>query len=505
MLAGAGPAAILRGLMHRILELPTWLVSLVLLALAVVWFFGWRKSSVQKERELAPFAGVFALAAIGLPIFTRTLTLPTYGFCMGLGCLALATLTIYWARREGLLSMEHTIEALLITGVCGLIGARGVFLIEAWDTHFADKPPAMAVSLLEAPAQGDSLTLATNTGEPFTVTFSGEEDTLQELQTRLEEAGRTHDLLVELKTTQHRGDEGILTFERGLLLKTGARGSQAVLKVIGGSAARKLGLAPRSYTKGVDVPFATIFNLRMGGLTYFGSVIGVLLSAAIYLRFRKVSYLRMLDLVGPALPLGLFFGRLGCLANGCCWGREAGPNALYTVQFPPWSPAWSQFAREKLSLNFDPELAKQHLTPAMQDALGPLCEATPAVHATQLYEGITVFVIFLLALAFRRFLQARVGQTFAFVVLLQAPVRFVVEHFRRDHEVFFPVAGYPLTESQTVALVMFAIALPAMVYLSKRGRPLSEARAEEAAARAAAEEAAQVEEASAAEASPGAE
>lgn len=470
--------------MHRILELPTWLVSLALMALAVVWFFGWRKSNVQKERELAPFAGVFALGALGLPIFTRTLTLPTYGFCMGMGCLALATLTIYWARRERLLSMEHTIEALLITGVCGLIGARSVFLIEAWDTHFADKPPAMAVSLLQPPAQGDTLTLATHQGEPFTVTFSGEEDTLGELQTRLEQAGASHDLRVELKTTQHRGDEGLLTFERGLLLKTGARGEAALLRVVGGSAARKLGLAPRSYTKGVHVPLSTIFNLRMGGLTYFGSVIGVLLSAAIYLRIRKVSYLRMLDLVGPALPLGLFFGRLGCLANGCCWGREAGPGALYTVQFPPWSPAWSQFAREKLSLNFDPKLAEQELTPRMQELLGPLCEATPPVHATQLYEGLTVLLIFLLALAYRRHLQTRVGQTFAFVVLLQAPVRFVVEHFRRDHEVFFPLAGYPLTESQTVALVMFSIALPAMIYLSTRGRLVSDARAAEEATRA---------------------
>ena len=60
------------------------------------------------------------------------------------------------------------------------------------------------------------------------------------------------------------------------------------------------------------------------------------------------------------------------------------------------------------------------------------------------------------------------------VVLLQAPVRFVVEHFRRDHEVFFQVAGYPLTESQIVALSMFTLAVPAMAYLSLKGQRLAE-------------------------------
>ncbi|MGE0710850.1 MAG: prolipoprotein diacylglyceryl transferase [Planctomycetota bacterium] len=489
--------------MHRFFEIPGQLVGLALLLLGGLWAWGWRRSADPEERKLASFGGV--LAAGGLVLLTGiagTLRWPAYGLCMAAGCLALAALSIHWARQQKLIGMEQMLEVLLVTGVCGLLGARTVFLIEEWDTHFGDRAPTLAVGLLAPLAKGDTLQLQTHTAAPFEIAFQGDETTLGRLKERLEAGGAAHDLLVSLRTTQHRGDERIEVTERGLLLRTQRRGTEAVLRVVGGSAAPKLGLIPRTYTKGVAIPLSAIFDLREGGLTYFGSVIGVLISAALYLRWRKISLLRMLDLVAPALPLGLFFGRLGCLTNGCCWGREAGANALLSVRFPPWSPAWSQFAAERTTCADDqvlmaltrlasqapagtsydqlvsrlgeanPELVSQ--AHALAPRLGTLLEGTPPVHATQLYEGLTVLLIFFLVLAYRRWLQRRVGQAFALVVLLQAPVRFVVEHFRRDHEVFFRVAGYPLTESQTVALVMFAAAVPAMLYFSRQGRLISE-------------------------------
>jgi len=424
---------------------------------------------------MAPFGGLFGLVGLVLLLgVVETIKWKTYGFLMASGCLAVAVFSIHWARQTKLMSVERMLEMLLITGLCGLFGARAVFLIETWDTRFADRPPIVAgAGIEESLAKGDTLVLTTHDEEPFTVTFEGDETTLTKVKERLEGAGASHDLVVGIETTQHRADEGIVVTERGFLLKTGRTGEQARLGVVGGSALEKLGL-PRGLTQGVTVPWQEMLNIRAGGLTYFGSVIGVLLSAAIYLRIRKVSMLRMLDLVAPTLPLGLFFGRLGCLAHGCCWGREAGPNALLSVELQPWTPGWAQFASEKLSCNYDRMLNEQHLDAVMSAKLGPLVTSTPSLHATQLYEGLTVLLIFFLAWAYRSKLQTRVGQAFAAVVLMQAPVRFVVEHFRRDHEVFFQVAGYPLTESQIVALSMFALAVPAMAYLSLKGLRLTE-------------------------------
>lgn len=464
--------------MHPSLEIPGRLVGLILLALGVVWFLGWRRAKDPKEQQMAPFGGLFGLVGIVLLAgVVETIKWKTYGFLMASGCLAVAVFSIHWARQTKLMSVERMLEMLLITGLCGLFGARAVFLIETWDTRFADRPPIVAGAGIVAPlSAGDTLQLTTHDEAPFRVTFTGQETSLSAVKERLESQGASHDLQVRIETTQHRADEGIVVTERGFLLQTGRTGEQARLGVLGGSAQEKLGL-PRGLTQGVTVPWQEAFNIRAGGLTYFGSVIGVLLSAAIYLRIRKVSMLRMLDLVAPTLPLGLFFGRLGCLAHGCCWGREAGPNALLSVELQPWTPAWAQFASEKLSCNYDRMLNEQHLDAVMSAKLGPLVTSTPSLHATQLYEGLTVLLIFFLAWAYRSKLQTRVGQAFAVVVLMQAPVRFVVEHFRRDHEVFFTVLGYPLTESQIVALTMFTIALPAMVYLSRKGQLLSELKA----------------------------
>lgn len=469
--------------MHPSLEIPGRLVGVVLLLLGLVWFFGWRRSNDAKEQQMSPFGGLFGLVGIGLIVGDLSGLIPvvawkSYGFLMASGCLAVAVFSIHWARKTKLMSVEHMLEMLLITGLCGLLGARLVFLVETWDTRFADRPPIMAAAgILKPLAKGDTLELTTHDEAPFTVTFAGDETSLTKVKEQIEAASASHDLRVGIVTTQHRGEEGVLVIERGLHLKTGRAGTQARLGVLSGEAVAKLGLS-RGVTQGVTVPFSEVFNLRAGGLTYFGSVIGVLLSVVIYLRFRKVSLLRMLDLVAPTLPLGLFFGRLGCLAHGCCWGREAGEGALLTVELQPWTPAWAQFASEKLTCNYDRMLnepaAFSTLPAEVSEALGPLVTSTPTLHATQLYEGLTVLLIFFLAIAYRHWLQRRVGQAFVAVVLMQAPVRLVVEHFRRDHEVFFQLGGYAFTESQIVAITMFSIAVPAMAYLSLKGRLLSD-------------------------------
>lgn len=458
--------------MHPILQVSGQLVGVVLILLAVAWFFGWRRSADERERQMAPFGGVLGLAGVVLLTgVAGTITWPTYGFFMGCGCLALTVVTVYWARKRQIMSVDQVLEMLLLTGICGLIGARAVFLVETWDEHFADQPATVFVGQIkEAMEPGDTLRLASNGAPAFEVTFQGGEASFAALEAPLAAAGALNDFETQILTTQHRGNEQIEVTPRALLLRTKRRGPEASLRVSGGSATSKLSIG---YADGVAVPWTKIFDLRGGGLTYFGSVIGVLLSAAIYLRRRKISLIKTLDLVAPGLPLGLFFGRLGCLSYGCCWGRVAGENALYTLSFPRWSPAWGQFAAEQLPSTFDHLLADKTADPAvLTKLLGPLADGTPPLHATQLYEGLTVLLIAVIVFAYRAWLQRRVGQAFALVVVLQAPTRFVVEHFRRDHEVFFTLAGYPFTESQLVAVLMLALGVPGLIYLSLRGEPL---------------------------------
>ena len=75
-----------------------------------------------------------------------------------------------------------------------------------------------------------------------------------------------------------------------------------------------------------------IFRIWEGGMMYFGGFIGGFLAGTLYLKKLGLSILKICDLVAPALGLGLFFTRLGCFLNGCCFGTPS--NLPWAVQFP---------------------------------------------------------------------------------------------------------------------------------------------------------------------------
>ncbi len=453
--------------------------GVVLLLLALAWWVFWsrRPDAERGRRALAALAlapGLFLLVGG----FEATLRWPVYGLMMALGTVAALALAMRMAAQRGV-SPELVVELAIVGLVCGLLGARAVYLVEQWDAMFADRPPLLAGRGPEpgAPlAPGDALLLRTHAGEAA-VRFAGDERDLAAVVAAIGAQAGGVDVVAAVVRVGRRGTDGLVVTERGLTLSTGRRGADALLEVSGGPAAPKLGLA-RAATRGVDRPWVRVLDLRLGGLTYFGSVFGVLLGWAFWLRRRRARPLAVFDAVCPVLPLGLFFGRLGCLARGCCFGREVDGFALFTVEYPPWSLPWMQMAGERLTCDFDGLLRRRELTAEMLERLGPLAQGTPPVHAAQLYEGLGVLVVFALVLVYRARWATREGQCFALLFLLQAPLRFVVEHVRRDHDVFFPLGGYPFTESQLVAIGLSVAALPAFVWLSRHGRPLGAAPVE---------------------------
>ena len=105
-------------------------------------------------------------------------------------------------------------------------------------------------------------------------------------------------------------------------------------------------------------PLWAVINITAGGLEYYGGLLGALLGTWVYLRFfarfravgddlkerphRRASVRLYLDILAPAVMLGLAFGRMGCFLNGCCWGgtclhEEQGRQAAvlpWAVTFP---------------------------------------------------------------------------------------------------------------------------------------------------------------------------
>jgi phosphatidylglycerol:prolipoprotein diacylglycerol transferase len=75
-----------------------------------------------------------------------------------------------------------------------------------------------------------------------------------------------------------------------------------------------------------------IFRIWEGGMMFFGGFIGGFLVSMLYLNKEKISILKMGDIISPAIALGLFFTRIGCFLNGCCFGI---PSSLpWAIKFP---------------------------------------------------------------------------------------------------------------------------------------------------------------------------
>ena len=74
-----------------------------------------------------------------------------------------------------------------------------------------------------------------------------------------------------------------------------------------------------------------------GGLVIYGAFLGAMVAFAIYVWRRKLPGLAVADLIAPGMLVGLAFGRIGCLLNGCCYGGET--NLPWAVTFPQESGA----------------------------------------------------------------------------------------------------------------------------------------------------------------------
>jgi prolipoprotein diacylglyceryltransferase len=84
----------------------------------------------------------------------------------------------------------------------------------------------------------------------------------------------------------------------------------------------------------VDLP--AILALWQGGLVGWAGLIGAPIGLALYCRAARAPFWRMADAL--ALPAGLilFSSWLGCLQDGCAYGRAA-DEAVWAVNAPDWT------------------------------------------------------------------------------------------------------------------------------------------------------------------------
>jgi phosphatidylglycerol:prolipoprotein diacylglycerol transferase len=159
-------------------------------------------------------------------------------------------------------------------------------------------------------------------------------------------------------------------------------------------------------------------HLWEGGLVYYGGFLAAVGVVVLFARRQGWNFWTVGDLFAPGLALGHFFGRLGCLAAGCCYGKLCSTlSHLWCLTFPRDSVAFDEL---------------QSLGEVAPDSL-----ITPPLHGTQLYEAFGELAIFGLLLLLRRRQFERSARPGALVLgyaALYATLRFTVELFRGDGE-----------------------------------------------------------------------
>jgi phosphatidylglycerol:prolipoprotein diacylglycerol transferase len=78
--------------------------------------------------------------------------------------------------------------------------------------------------------------------------------------------------------------------------------------------------------------------LWRGGMSFHGGLLGVVAALFWFAHLRRRPVLSVSDAVAPAIPIGLFFGRIANFINGELYGRIADADLPWAMAFPGGGP-----------------------------------------------------------------------------------------------------------------------------------------------------------------------
>jgi len=178
-------------------------------------------------------------------------------------------------------------------------------------------------------------------------------------------------------------------------------------------------------------PLTEALAVWKGGLVFYGGLILATLTALWRIKAMTLPLWTITDCLAPGIALGHAFGRVGCLLNGCCFGR---PTSLpWGIHFPGSHPT-----------------------------------AAAAVHPAQVYESLLNLVFFgALMWGFGR--RKFPGQIFSIYLIGYALLRAFTEWFRGDYDfISRPTAG-AFTPGQSTSLLILAAGIA--LFFTLRPKP----------------------------------
>lgn len=191
-----------------------------------------------------------------------------------------------------------------------------------------------------------------------------------------------------------------------------------------------------------------IFRIWEGGFVFYGGFIGALIYSVIYCRIHGRDFFVVADTLIPYVALGHFFGRIGCVAAGCCWGIEASPDFLLAIQYPDGALAHSSMERNGI--------------------IGHGSAFTPHVHPVQFYESMGELSIYFLLL-FVRSIKRFHGQVLLTYLFTYSILRSSLEFLRGDKERGeYLILGLKMSTSQIISVCIATVAITLLIVLVRR-------------------------------------
>ncbi len=181
-----------------------------------------------------------------------------------------------------------------------------------------------------------------------------------------------------------------------------------------------------------------ILYIWEGGLAIYGGVIGGVIAAIIFYRWRRIAIGEIMDVAAPGLIIGQAIGRWGNYMN-----QEAFGSAVKNV-----SQQWFPYA----------VYIEQNKT------IDGVFYAAGWYHATFFYESMWNLLVFAVLMLVRKKIKVR-GGIFALYVTLYGLGRFWIEQLRTDSLMW---NGYRVSEALSELLFFGGIVYLLYMYFSKR-------------------------------------
>jgi len=187
--------------------------------------------------------------------------------------------------------------------------------------------------------------------------------------------------------------------------------------------------------RGNPLQLLSLDFLRSGGV-FYGGLLGAVIAGYLLMKRYQLPWWKTADACAPGIAIGNFFGRQGCFAAGCCWGK---PTTL------PWGVKFSELGHQITGVPDDTYL-----------------------HPTQLYESFTMLIVFLFLLWLHKRKRFS-GQVILAYALLYSVIRFFIEFVRDDPR--GNILGLTsLTGLSTSQLISIVVGISALILLVVRWR-----------------------------------